>query len=127
MEQATQVFAAIYCFGIGLSHIAQPRAWIEFFTWLREKGRPGAFVEGFLSLGFGALVVAFHNVWSGMPLILTLLGWGQVLKGLARFAAPQLGLRAYEHVTPERAWQFQAAGVVLLALSGLFAYLARFG
>ena len=124
MEQAIEVFAAIYVLGIGLSHVVQPRVWVEFFTWLREKGRAGMFVEGFLSLSFGALVVSFHNVWSGLPVVLTLLGWGQVLKGLIRFSAPQLSLRVYERVTPERAWQFQVAGVVALALGCLFAYLA---
>jgi uncharacterized protein YjeT (DUF2065 family) len=124
VEQATEVFAAIYLLGIGLSHVVQPHVWVEFFTWLREKGRAGMFVEGFLSLSFGALVVAFHNVWSGLPVVLTLVGWGQVLKGLVRFAAPQLSLRVYERVTPERAWQFRVAGIVALALGCLFAYMA---
>ena len=124
MEQATEVFAAIYLLGIGLSHVVHPHVWVEFFTWLREKGRAGMFVEGFLSLSFGALVVAFHNVWSGLPVVLTLVGWGQVLKGLVRFAAPQLSLRVYERVTPERAWQFRVAGIVALALGCLFAYMA---
>ncbi len=124
MEQATEVFAAVYVLGIGLSHVVQPHGWVEFFTWLREKGRAGMFVEGFLSLSFGALVVAFHNVWSGLPVVLTLVGWGQVLKGLIRLVAPQLSLRVYERVTPERAWQFRVAGVVALALGCLFAYMA---
>lgn len=69
MEQAIEVFAAISFLGIGHLHLAQPRVWVEFFTWLREKGRAGMFVEGFLSLGFGALVVSFHNVWSGLPVV----------------------------------------------------------
>ena len=124
MEQAIEVFAAIYLLAIGLSHVVQPHVWIEFFTWLREKGRAGMFVEGFLSLSFGALVVAFHNVWSGLSVVLTLVGWGQVLKGLIRFTAPQLSLRVYERVTPERASWFRVAGIVALALGGLFAYMA---
>jgi hypothetical protein len=82
------------------------------------------FVEGLLSLGFGALVVGFHNVWTGLPVVLTLIGWGQVLKGVVRLVAPQLSLRIYQRVTPERAWRFRVAGVVALALSGLVAYVA---
>ena len=124
MEQATEAFAAICFLGIGLSHLVQPHGWVEFFTRLREKGRAGVFVEGFLCLNFGALIVAFHNVWSGLPVVLTLVGWGQVLKGLVRFAAPQLSLRVYERVTPERAWWFRVAGVVALLLGCLFAYMA---
>ena len=124
MEQSAEVFAAIYLLGIGLSHVLQSQVWVEFFAWMRDKGRAGMFVEGLLSLGFGALVVAFHNVWSGLPVVLTLIGWGQILKGLVRLIAPQFSLRVYERVTPERAWQFQVAGVVALALSGLLAYVA---
>src|SRR5262245_28174583 len=66
MEQSTELLATILFLGIGLSHLLQPLAWVEFFTWLRQRGRAGVFVEGFMCLGFGALIVAFHNVWSGM-------------------------------------------------------------
>jgi hypothetical protein len=124
VERAVEVFAALYLFGIGLSHVAQPLAWVEFFTWLRGKGRSGVFVEGLLSLGFGSLVVAFHNVWAGWPVVLTLVGWGQVLKGLARLAAPQVSLRAYELVAPERAWHFQVGGAFAILLSAFLGYLA---
>ncbi|HEX6746181.1 MAG TPA: hypothetical protein VF092_02620 [Longimicrobium sp.] len=124
MEQAIEAFAALYLLGIGLSHVVQPHVWVEFFVWMREKGRAGMFVEGLLSLGFGALVVGFHNVWSGLPVVLTLIGWGQLLKGLVRLVTPQYSLRLYERITPERAWQFRAAGVGALALSGLLAYAA---
>ncbi len=124
MEQATEAFAAICFFGIGISHLLQPHAWVEFFTWMREKGRAGMFVEGFLSLTFGALVVSFHNVWTWPPVVLTIVGWGQVLKGLVRFAAPELSLRIYQRVTPERAWHFRVAGGFAIVLSCLFAYLA---
>lgn len=126
MERATEMFAAVSFLVIGLSHLLQPQVWVEFFSLLREKGRAGMFAEGFLSLNFGAIIVAFHNVWSGWPLILTLIGWGQVLKGLIRFTAPQLSLRVYEHVRPNRAWHFQVGGVVALALSCFLGYLALF-
>jgi hypothetical protein len=124
VEKAVEVFAALYLFGVGLSHIVQPHAWVEFFAWMREKGPAGMFVEGLLSLGFGALVVGFHNVWTGLPVVLTLIGWGQVLKGVVRLVAPQFSLRIYRRVTPETAWRFRVAGVVALALSGLVAYVA---
>ena len=88
MERAVQVFAAVSFLVIGLSHIFQPGAWVEFFTRLRSLGRPGVFAEGFISLNFGALIVSFHNVWSGPAVVLTLIGWGQVLKALFRFVAP---------------------------------------
>ena len=99
-------------------------AWTEFFAELLAKGRAGVFVEGLFCLWFGALVVAFHNIWSGLPAILTIVGWLQVLKGLLRLTVPGLGLRIYERIVPERAWAFRIAGVFGIALGGLFTYLA---
>lgn len=111
-EQATQLFAAIAFFVIGLSHVVRPKAWVAFFQALAARGTTGVFVEGFLTLNFGAVIVTFHNVWHGPETVLTLIGWAQVLKGAGRFLAPQLGLRVMQGVTPERAWRFQAGGAL---------------
>ena len=119
MERAIEGFAAVCLLGVGLSHALQPLAWVEFFVWLRGQGRCAVFLEGLLSLNFGALVVAFHNVWVGLPAMLTLIGWGMV-----RLVAPGLGLRAYERIVPERAWHFRVAGFLALALSAFSGYLA---
>jgi hypothetical protein len=100
---------------------------VWFFVWLRRQGRCAVCLEGLLSLNAGALVVAFHNVWTGLPVVVTVLGRGMVLKGLVRLAAPGPGLRVYERIAPERAWRywrFRAAGVFALVLSALSGYLA---
>jgi uncharacterized membrane protein len=123
MEQATQVFAAISFLVIGLSHLGQSRSWVAFYQDLADRGAAGVFLEGFLLLNFGAIIVAFHNVWHGPALLLTLIGWAQVLKGVARFMAPQVSLRVMERATPERAWHFQVGGVVALLLSGFLWWL----
>ena len=123
MEQATQVFAAISLLVIGLSHLGQPKAWVAFYQDLTGRGTAGVFLEGFLVLNFGAIIVAFHNVWQGPAIVLTLIGWAQVLKGVGRFLAPQLGLRVMHRATPERAWYFQIGGVIALLLSGFLWWL----
>ena len=124
MERAVEGFLAVAFLGVGLSHILQPLAWVEFFVWLRSQGRCAVFLEGLLTLNCGALVVAFHNVWTGLPVVITLIGWGMVLKATVRLATPGLGLRVYERITPERAWHFRAAGSLALALSAFSGYLA---
>jgi hypothetical protein len=125
MEQAIQVFAAISFLVIGVSHLTQPAAWVAFYQALAARGSPGAFVEGFVCLNFGALIVAFHNVWQGPEVGLTLLGWAQVLKGCGRFVAPALAVRVMARARPERAWYFRVGGVVALGLSA-FAWWLRF-
>jgi hypothetical protein len=118
MEQGAQVFAAISFLVIGLSHLLQPRAWVIFYQTLAAKGTAGAFLEGFLCLSFGAIIVAFHNVWHGPAVVLTVIGWGQVLKGLGRFVAPELAVRVMARASLDRAWYFRVGGVLALALSG---------
>jgi hypothetical protein len=118
MEQAIQVFAAIGFLVMGLSHLLQPKAWVAFYQALAARGTTGVFLEGFLLLNFGAIIVGFHNVWHGPPLLLTLIGWSQVLKGAGRFLAPQIGVRAMQRLTPERSWYFQVGGAFALLVSG---------
>jgi hypothetical protein len=118
MEHAAQTFAAVNLLVIGLSHLIQPRVWLAYFGGLAAQGTPGAFVDGFLSLTFGTIIVAFHNVWHGPALVLTVIGWGQVVKGLSRFVAPQLGIRLMRRVSSGSAWPFQAGGVFAMLLSG---------
>jgi uncharacterized protein YjeT (DUF2065 family) len=122
MERSVEIFVVIVFGVIGLSHILQPRAWVEFFILLRAKGEPGAFVDGLLNLPFGSFIVAFHNTWSGTSVVLTLLGWALLIKGLIRFCAPKLALKAIGRVSVERAWEFQAAGAGLLVLAAVLAY-----
>ena len=90
MEISVEVFAIILFGVLGLSHILQPKAWAEFFILLRDKGEAGAFVDGLLNLPLAGIIVGFHNVWSGISAVLTLVGWGLLIKGLIRFCAPKL-------------------------------------
>ena len=123
MERAIEIFAAVQFLVIGLSHLLQPRVWVEFFIWLRGKGHAGVFANGFLSLTFGSLIVAFHNVWTGLPIVLTLMGWAQVIKALVSFVMPRWGMRGLERVSYDRTRDFVLGGVVFLAMSALMLYI----
>ena len=122
MERSVEVLAVIL-FGVtGLSHILQPRAWAEFFILLRGKGEPGAFVDGFLNLAMAGIIIAFHHVWSGIPLVLTVVGWCLLIKSLLRFCLPKQGLMMMARVSIDRSWEFQVAGAGLVVLAGLIGY-----
>jgi hypothetical protein len=122
MERSVEVLVIMLFGVIGLSHILQPNVWAEFFIFLRAKGQIGAFVDGFLNLPLGAVIVAFHRTWSGIPLVLTLVGCGLLFKSLIRFCVPSLGVKMMARVSLERAWEFQVAGAVLVAIASLLAY-----
>ena len=122
LHTAVQVFAIIHLGVVGVSHIVAHRAWAEFFVLLRSKGSTGVFATAYLSLGFGSIVAAFHWVWTGIPLVLTLLGWAQVIKGALYLCVPSFGMKQLERVTLERSKMFIVPGVILVALAGLFLF-----
>ena len=122
MERALEVFAAIHFLIVGLSHIFQRHAWVEFFLWLRERGRAGVFVHGFLSLWFGSMILAFHNVWSGLPTVLTVVGWAYVLKATLCFLWPSTQIRTLSRVSHERAWELAVPGAGFVVLAGVLIY-----
>ena len=119
MARGIEIFAAINLIAAGLSHILQPRAWGAFFRMLHEKGAPGNFINAFLALGMGALIVAFHNVWSGVPMLLTIYGWASVLKGTLFLIRPEIGLRSMERGLSMEPRGWAVAGFVLVALGVL--------
>jgi len=122
MERAVEVLAMILFGVVGLSHVLQPRTWVEFYMFLRSKGATGAFVDGFLNLPMAGFIIGFHNIWSGIPLALTLVGWALLIKSLIRFCAPKLALKLIARVSLERSWEFQMAGIGLMAFAGLLGY-----
>ncbi len=110
-------------FIIALSHVLQPRAWVQFFVNLRDKGHAGVFAVAFMHLPFGLLIVSFHNVWTGLPALVTVVGWANVCKGGLYFLFPAVGMKSLGRVRPEKAYEFVIVGAVLLViLSSLTAY-----
>ena len=122
METSVEKLVAINCLVFGLSHLLQPRAWVQFFIMLREKGEVGSLLNGFVHFPLGAFIVAFHNVWHGIPMIVTIMGWALVLKSTLCFTYPQHGIRMLGTVKMARSWHFVVAGVFLIVLGGLILY-----
>jgi hypothetical protein len=117
LAKAVEIYAAVHFTVIGLSYVLQPKAWANFFLLLRAHGTTGAFANGFLSLMFGLIIVAFHNIWEAGAIVLTLIGWAQIAKAAVAFLAPELSLHGMRRVSVERAWEFRPAGAVFLALA----------
>ncbi len=117
LARAVEIYAAVHFAVIGLSHLLQPRVWIDLFIRLRELGHVGVFLNGFLSLLFGSIIVAFHDIWLWPPVILTIIGWLQIVKALISFCVPSLAMRSLNRVSADRAWEIQVAGAVFLGLA----------
>jgi len=122
MEHAVQIYAIINLTVIGISHVVRPHVWVDFFVFLRERGEAGVFAVAFLNLIFGSIIVAFHNVWSGIPVLLTLLGWANVVKALIYFVFPAFGLRKLQFLCHERANLIIGGGFLFLLLASGLGY-----
>jgi hypothetical protein len=99
-QHAIQLFSLINFTVFGLTLIFQPAAWGALFGWLRHQGTPGALGYGSYCLSFGSIVVAFHQVWHGLLVVLTLAGWFDVVVGAICLLLPSAGLGIME--LPER-------------------------
>ncbi len=108
----------------GLSHIAAPRAWARFFIGIREKGEVGGFLNAYVHIPLGLLILAFHPVWRGPGLLVTLIGCALTFKGTLHFLWPALSQRSLAHISEERAWQFRIAGVPAVALGLVIGWIA---
>lgn len=114
---------AIICFLVtGVSHIFQPKVWSRFFIYLHDKGEVGSFLNGLIHFPLGVIIVSFHNVWHGLPIVLTLMGWGLVLKSFIYFVFPRHGVKMLARVSLERSWQFVVAGFFAVGISGLLLF-----
>ena len=118
VERAVEIFAVIHLGLMGLSHVVNHRGWAEFFIRLRGRGYAGVFVHGFLALSFGAVIVALHRVWSGRPMVLSIVGVLYLVKAFQCFVLPGLSLRSLQRVTLERSRMFIVAGVMFLLVAG---------
>src|SRR5262249_38526818 len=93
MERAVEWFVAVTPAVVGLSHLLRRGDWAEAFRQLHRCGRPGAFVNGALSLVPGAAVVAGHGSWAWPGAVLTAFGWLLIAKAAVCFLAPDKALR----------------------------------
>ena len=122
MELAVTSLAIICFFVVGISHIVQPHVWAQFFIDMRARGEVGSFLNALLHFPLGVVIVSFHNVWSGLPVVLTLIGWGLVLKSFIYFVFPGYGLKMLSRVSTERSRGFIVAGLFSVGISGLLIF-----
>ncbi len=72
-------------------------------------------LAGFLTLMMGATVVVLNNVWTnGLPLLVTIIGWLMLIKGIFILLMPNTATRYYKKVNESSL--FLWAGLLVLVL-----------
>ena len=74
----------IFCLVVGAAILVQKKDFVAIVDEL-VKSPALLYILGFISLLLGLLVVLTHDVWNAgfLPLIVTLLGWIMVLRGVS--------------------------------------------
>jgi hypothetical protein len=73
------------------------------------------YLAGVLALVIGGLIVLLNNVWSGWPVVITILGWTAIAKGVVRTVLPARATSWAAKVTGN-ANAMMGAGLAALAL-----------
>lgn len=124
METGIERLTALAFIITGLSHIMVPRVWARFFIDMRARGEVAGFLNAWVHIPLGLLIVAFHWVWSWPGLLVTSIGCALTLKGTLYFLWPALALRSMAHVSEEKAWGFRIAGAAGLGLGLVIGWLS---
>ncbi len=81
------------------------------------------YLTGIIAIIIGGLIVILNNVWSGWPVVITLVGWLAIAKGAVRLIAPD---RAKAMVARMTASENAMTAIALVSLA-LGAYLTGMG
>lgn len=113
-------YVAAFLVVCGLSHALHPQLWTRLFLDLLTRPYAGL-VIGIPTLASGLLIVLAHPEWSWRPgVIVTVAGWGWLLKGTLYQLYPGLLQRiATPHV--RRPGHFRWTGAVMAVIGGLLA------
>lgn len=108
----------------GLSILFHHKSWMKL---VKEFGKDhfGLFTLSFVMVVFGLMLVRTYNVWAWDPfVIITITGWGMLLKGLFFFLAPGSWIKATLKLAESNYVRF--GGLIHLALGLTMCYYGYF-
>lgn len=81
-------FFAVSLLVTGISHLAQPKLWRDFFLLLKRTGVAGIIIAMY-TFPLGLAIIIGHNIWVlDVPVITTICGWGMMLKSVSYVLIP---------------------------------------
>lgn len=85
-------------------------------------GSPGQiYLGGLMALIAGFLIVTYHNIWvKDWTVIITVLGWMALVKGVTLLAFPKATLEMFKGMMKK--WNFSIMGVFVIILGLILGY-----
>ena len=88
---------------------------------------PGAsYIAAIFTIVLGFFIVSYHNIWEmNWRVIITILGWGALIKGVSVLAFPEPIMKLSEHMLKIKTLQYFAPIAIILGLVlGYFGFFA---
>ncbi|MDM3870913.1 hypothetical protein QSV34_06040 [Porticoccus sp. W117] len=96
---------------MGLSVVLNPKGWQQLFRDTLDN--PQRAMPLFLFfLFFGLFIVTQHDIWRGKGLVVSIVGWGAVIKSVIYLSAPQWMAKFRRFAEPQSLPLMRVAGVV---------------
>ena len=115
-----KVYAVLLGF-VGLGLIFSPAYYRKALDQMLKEGS-AAYLGGAVALITGFLILTYHWVWTGWPILVTLLGVIGMLKGLGLLVFPEVTIRATKAVAKHPTF-IPLWGAFAFALAMLYAYI----
>jgi hypothetical protein len=92
LSQLIGLFALV----LSLAMILHRQSFVEIASEMVHD-RPLLFIIGLITLAIGLAMVLAHNIWSGgvLPVVITVFGWIQLIRGLVFLLAPPDALASF--------------------------------
>jgi hypothetical protein len=92
-----------------------------------SENPPALYLSGLAALVMGYLLVRFHNTWpSDWPVIITIIGWAALIKGLFLILLPNVSIKICGFFESQMAKLFPVWAVVIAVAGALLAWLGFF-
>ncbi|MHC4264757.1 MAG: hypothetical protein ACYSUK_02360 [Planctomycetota bacterium] len=113
--QIFKLFGLVYL-AVGSGILVNPEYYKNLFQEFAEKCCV-MYLSGIMSLSIGFLLVTFHNIWAWeWSVILTIIGWLALIKGLVILVRPKAMMSMIEALTTERLFKVMPICTIMLGL-----------
>lgn len=120
MENAVAFMAAVGYLTLGLSLIFRSHDWSVWLKRIREAGKPASLAIGLTHVIAGTFIVAFHWIWAGLTILLTLMGAKAIFEGVIYMLFPGFMIAMLKWLEPHHRLILPLSGVIAVCLSLVF-------
>ncbi len=101
-----------------ISWIFRQKDWLSLIEHVESKGNRAILLVGVINTAVGSFILGFHWIWTGMSLIVSVIGIFFLLRGFLCLTCPQWVLKKIQKVMKRGKTNLRIAGLVTIIISG---------